>query len=287
MTDVTDAVLGRMERLEWLMSQAAAAQGASALVAEDLLLEEQIRKFGPTFLAKYNTHLFSQAYEDAAISEIFARIGTRHKTFIEIGVEDGSENTTRLLLMLGWKGVWIEGNAGFYNRITDTFANEIASGQLQAIHAMAEPDTVQSLIDSANLGPEVDLLSVDIDQHTSHVFRAIQTSARAACVEYNAHFPPAVDYEVPYVPGAAWNGTNWFGASLKRLEVIAAGKDLSLVGCDLMGINAFFVRNDLTEDRFPKPFTAGHHYQPPRYQLIRPHRGHRKLSGEEARTMPR
>jgi len=41
----------------------------------------------------------------------------------------------------------------------------------------------------------------------------------------------------------------------------------SLVGCDLTGINAFFVRDDLVKDRFPGPFTSENHYESPRYDL--------------------
>jgi len=37
------------------------------------------------------------------------------------------------------------------------------------------------------------------------------------------------------------------------------------VGCDAVGVNAFFVREDLLGERFLPPFTAAHHYQPPRY----------------------
>jgi hypothetical protein len=45
--------------------------------------------------------------------------------------------------------------------------------------------------------------------------------------------------------------------------------DYSLVGCDLGGTNAFFVRNDLLGDKFAAPFTSENHYEPPRYFLIR------------------
>lgn len=243
---------------------------------EDYLLESQLRKFGDRYIAKYPTRLFSQTYEDATVAEIFSRIGLKNNTFIEIGVEDGSENTTRLLLMLGWKGLWIEGNETHCESIKNNFRKEIADGRLQIIHALATPYSIQRLIDSAKLGEEVDFLSVDVDQHTSHLFRAIQTRARVACVEYNANFPPTIDYEVPYTEGESWDGTNWFGASLKRIEIEAAQKGMVLVGCDLMGVNSYFVREDLAGENFPTPFTAEHHYQPPRYSFVRGQRGHKR-----------
>jgi hypothetical protein len=32
-------------------------------------------------------------------------------------------------------------------------------------------------------------------------------------------------------------------------------------------VNAFFVRDDLTDGKFAEPFTAENHYHPPRYYL--------------------
>ena len=41
----------------------------------------------------------------------------------------------------------------------------------------------------------------------------------------------------------------------------------ALVGCDIAGVNAFFVRRDLCGDRFCAPYTAENHYEPMRYYL--------------------
>ena len=264
--------LRKLREVTWLKSK------LQAVYFEDCLLEMQLEKFGPKFVAKYNTHLFSQSFEDAAIAEIFSRVGTEEKSFIEIGVEDGLQNTSRLLLMLGWKGLWIEGDPLFYEQIQSHFRSEIASGQLKVVNSMVTPDNVQDIIDGAGFNKAVDFISVDIDQHTSHVFRAIKTRARVACVEYNAHFPPTIDYETPYLAGASWDGSKMFGASLKALEVIASQKDMALVGCDLMGLNAYFVDRSLTGDLFPQPFTAENHYQPARYPFVSRVRGHRAIT---------
>lgn len=257
------------------------AKEFSALAFEDYLLHRQLEKFGAKFVAKYNTHVFSQTYEDAAIAEIFSRIGAASKTFIEIGAGDGSENTTRFLLMLGWRGLWVESDEANGAAIRNGFARELASGQLHLVQDVAAPENIQSLIDRAGLGSQVDFLSIDIDLHTHCIFRAITTGVRAACVEYNAHFPPSVEYETPYEPGEFWNGANVYGASLKSLEIIGQTKGLSLVGCDLHGVNAYFVASNLTGDQFPTPFTAETHYQPARFPFVRGQRGHRRQQPHE------
>jgi hypothetical protein len=88
----------------------------------------------------------------------------------------------------------------------------------------------------------------------------------------------------PYEPDQVWDGTQDQGASLKAYDLLGRKFGYSLVGCDLMGVNAFFVRDDLVGDRFAAPFTAENHYEPPRYYLW--HRlGHpTKFFGESHKT---
>ncbi len=263
-----------LDLLEKLGDEGRHRKNLEAIYFEDQLAEAQLQRHGPLFLAKNNTHIFSQTYEDSAVAEIFDRIGTTDRTFVEVGVEHGRENVTRLLLLLGWRGVWVEADPDHCDYIRNTFPKEIESKRLQLIEAFAEPDTIQDIIDSTGIGERIDLLSVDIDQHTSHVFRAIKTRARAACIEYNAHFPPTVEFETRYDPEISWDGTNIYGASLKTLEHIARDRGMALVGCDLMGVNAYFVDSELVGDRFLEPFIAETHYQPPRFSYIRGRRGH-------------
>src|SRR5262249_41596391 len=90
---------------------------------------------------------------------------------------------------------------------------------------------------------------------------------------YNASVPPVVAVEVPYLPNGAWDGSNHFGGSLKTMEFIGRKKGMSLVGCDLQGVNAYFVAAGETGDRFREPFTAENHYEIPRYNFLA-HLGH-------------
>jgi hypothetical protein len=52
------------------------------------------------------------------------------------------------------------------------------------------------------------------------------------------------------------------------LEELGNLKGYALVGCNLLGSNAFFVKQEEVKDRFAAPFTAANHYQPPRYFLF-------------------
>jgi len=113
-----------------------------------------------------------------------------------------------------------------------------------------------------------DLLSIDVDRNTYHIWKALRGwSPRVVAIEYNATFPPDMNWVVDYDASKSWNGTSYFGASLKALEMLGTELGYHLVGCDLAGVNAFFVRKDLCGDRFCAPFSAENHFEPIRYYL--------------------
>ena len=63
--------------------------------------------------------------------------------------------------------------------------------------------------------------------------------------------------------------TSYEGASLKAMEILGKKKGYSLVACDFLGVNAFFVRDDLLEDKFCAPYTSENHFEPQRLFLYR------------------
>ena len=87
-------------------------------------------------------------------------------------------------------------------------------------------------------------------------------------------FPTVTIGRLPYDANSLWSGSNLFGGSLKTMELIGRSKAMSLVGCDIIGVNAYFVSDDCLEDKFLSPYTAEFHYQPPRYRFARGNRGH-------------
>jgi len=255
--------------IEWLCR----LTGAVARLDEDILLA-QPRYQDPRSLSKYRAQMYSQNGEDGAIAEIFARIGAKTHFFVEIGVGDGSQNNTRFLLEGGWSGIWWEASEKHCAAIRTGFAKEIEEGRLTLIKGFV---TRENVVAGLHICPEYfDLLSIDVDMNTSHIWAALEhLLPRVAVIEYNPNVPPSMSWEVEYRPDAQWRGDNLFGASLKRLEQIGDELGYRLVGCDLTGINAYFVRSDLCpEDKFLPPFTTEHHYEPPRLHFVTCGRGH-------------
>lgn len=228
----------------------------------------------PLSLARHHGQVYSQNGEDGMLAEIFRRIGLPEQPFfVEIGIENGQQNNTRLLVEQGWNGVWIDGSANAVAEARHTFAEFIQVGTLRIIHSLVNAENINALLEEAGVPDNITLLSLDIDQNTSYVWRAIRRRTQVACIEYNASLPPSIDVEVPYDPFAVWDETNWFGASLKALERIGTDKGLSLVGCDFIGANAFFVVDDQARGKFREPFTAETHYEFPKYPVFG-HSGH-------------
>ncbi|MBX2868829.1 MAG: hypothetical protein KTR18_09150 [Acidiferrobacterales bacterium] len=230
-------------------------------------------------LLRHGFKAWSQNDEDGILEEIFRRVGTESKTFIEFGVEDGLECNTLYLTLSGWKGLWMDGSPRHLKSINSTFRHMIEAGQLAAVQAMINAENINELI-STHTNGEIDLLSIDIDRNDYWVWKAISgISPRVVVVEYNATIRPPISVTVKYDASARWNGSNYFGASLSAFEKLGKEKGYSLVGCSYSGSNAFFVRDDLIADRFCAPFTAENHYEPPRYHVWLPG-GHKRGFGE-------
>jgi len=220
--------------------------------------------------------VYSQHDEDGIIEEIFRRIGTTDRFFVEFGVGDGLENCTTYCLLKGWRGVWIDGSAACYQGILKNLDFLIAEKRLRARHSFITMENIEQLFEELEVPREFDFLSIDIDRNDYWVWKGIEHyRPRVVAIEYNASLQHTVACTVPYSGSASWDGlTNYYGASLKALEYLGIEKKYALVGCNYTGVTAFFVRQDCLGDRFLEPYTSENHYESPRYFARMPN-GHR------------
>lgn len=240
---------------------------ASERYRHDLL--QQPRYLDPLRLNRFEKRIYSQNGEDGVLAEIFKRIGVADGTFVEIGAGDGEENNTRHLLQLGWHGWWIEGDKENVRWIKRRFKEQLRNESLHLIQNFVTVESVLDLFANAGIPFEFDLLSLDIDRNTYWVWGALSAyRPRVVVVEYNAAYSPEIEWVCPYAAQEVWDGTLNFGASLKAYERLASKRGYCLVGCELAGVNAFFVRSDLCKpELFLAPYTAENHHEPPRYFL--------------------
>src|SRR5271165_3769335 len=84
-------------------------------------------------LSRASAQVYSQNGEDGIIAEIFRRIGTNDRFFVEVGIGDGLQNNSRFLLETGWRGVWIDSDPHNVALARGTFAKFLAQGALSVI----------------------------------------------------------------------------------------------------------------------------------------------------------
>jgi hypothetical protein len=180
---------------------------------------------------------FSQNDEDGILLEIVRRIGLEPATFLELGVGDGTECNTIILLGLGWHGAWIGGEPLAFS------LPEHAS--ISFIKQWITRDNVAELARNA-LGRdlvEAKILSIDLHGNDAEIYRALAQnglSPEIIVAEYNCKFPPPIRFEKPYSEKHVWSGGDYFGASLQTWCDTLEG--YRLVACNETGINAFFVK---------------------------------------------
>ena len=94
-------------------------------------------------LEYYGFKVYSQNDEDGILEEIFNRVGTTNKIFIEFGVQNGLECNTHYLLFKGWRGLWIDGDEDYIKEIHEKFAPVLENGQLKFLRAFITREKYQ------------------------------------------------------------------------------------------------------------------------------------------------
>lgn len=200
-------------------------------------------------LTPYELSVFSQNGEDGVLDEILRRLGVATGTFVEFGSGTGAEGTCVYLADVGgWEGWFIEADPAQFQVLAAKYA---MSTRVITHRAAVTPTNVESLFAELRVPDSIEVLSIDIDSHEYWVWQALNRyRPRVIVVEYNGHLG-LQPLTVPLDSGRAWDGTDYFGASLGALRTLGFEKGYELVHCDLSGVNAFFVRHDLLRGRFP------------------------------------
>jgi hypothetical protein len=100
-----------------------------------------------------------------------------------------------------------------------------------------------------------------------YLLEALSFNPKVICIEYNAKFPASVIKKIVPNEKFIWDGSDYFGASLGAMNEVANLKGYSLVGTNITGANAFFVRKDLLDNKFASTEPLDKLYNPPRYYL--------------------
>ena len=108
-----------------------------------------------------------------------------------------------------------------------------------------DASNINQLLSSLGASLSLGFMSIDLDYNDWHIWRSILEDGRfravIVCVEYNSSISPEHALVVPYDSRAQWDGTHFYGSSLRALVALGKRFGYMLVACDSSGTNAFFV----------------------------------------------
>lgn len=222
------------------------------LVNQGRILAENYRNVTFSQLQDAEFQVFSQWGEDGIIQYLVQNINIEHKTFVEFGVETFIEANCRFLMVKDfWQGLVIDGSSNNIAKIQQS--NEYWRYPLTAVEAFISRDNIADIIARAPFS-DVGILSVDIDGVDYFVLEALgHLRAAIVIVEYNGLYGPLSKVSVPYDAGfqrtKAHHSNLYYGASIGAFDSLLSRRGYKLVGGNSAGNNAFFVRDDLLNDK--------------------------------------
>jgi hypothetical protein len=221
-----------------------------------------------TLLRSKEYKVLAQNGDDGLIAFIFSQIGTTNKTFIEFGIGNGSEcNMANFIQSFGWNGLLIDGNKAGVSSARKLYAEEIKKGTVKIDLQFLTTENINQVFTDNGTTGDIDLLSIDIDGNDYWVWESISVvNPRVVVVEYNASFgnrSVTVPYQSDFYRFDKHKSGWYHGVSVKALEHLANAKGYDLVGCNSDGVNAFFVRKDISKN-FLQKMTSEDAYYPAR-----------------------
>jgi hypothetical protein len=197
--------------------------------------------------------VFSQFGDDGIVQWLVHNLAFPHETFVEFGVENYRESTTRFLMMNdNWSGFVMDGSQKHVDQIIN--AEYFWRHALSAQAVFVDKDNINDLLASAKVERDVGILHIDLDGNDYWIWKEIDViTPVVAVLEYNSVFGIERAITVPYDKNffrtkAHYSNLYW-GASLRALHQLSAAKGYAFLGCNSAGNNAYFVRRDKLSDR--------------------------------------
>lgn len=224
------------------------------LLALGTLLSKQQYNIDSDNLHDYEFKIFSQWGDDGIIQYLIKHIFIANKTFIEFGVEDYYESNTRFLMMFNnWEGFVMDGSEENMKKLQrQPYYWKYA---LTSKSVFITQENINQLLEATGF-TDIGLLSIDLDGNDLYIFNALDLSRLNPSIlimEYNSVFgkyrPISVPYDPSFIRTKKHYSNLYFGASLPALNYVANKKGYTLIGSNYAGVNAYFVRNDLLNER--------------------------------------
>ena len=204
-------------------------------------------------LDKFSFSIYSQFNEDGIIQFLVNNLDIKNNEFIEIGVENFEEANTRFLLENNiWRGLVIDSSSEHIKFIKKQ--NYYWRNELNAENAFVTKENVNKIIKKYEFNQNIGLLSIDIDGNDYWIWDSISViKPDILVIEYNSllgiHKNLTLKYDQNFMRPDKGIYRCLYGASLKALTTLSRKKGYSLVAVNSNGNNAFFVRNEILNDK--------------------------------------
>jgi hypothetical protein len=203
---------------------------------------------------------FSQFEEDGQILFILTVVGGTNRVCVELGAGAADQNmTSNLIVNHGWQGFLYDGSATNVASGTSFFdARDSLLIKPRFRQLWLEAATVEKELLDDGVPNDPDFMSIDVDGNDWWLFRALKRiRPRLLVVETHDIIPLPLRLTVPYYPDfCAWNGQwgppDFRSASLGAWVEMMNSRGYRLIGSHRYGFNAYFMRDDVGVDAFPR-----------------------------------
>jgi hypothetical protein len=200
----------------------------------------------------FEVKVFSQFGEDGILAYLFSRIGVVKPNILEVGAGNFAECNSRMSVQgFNANAYLVDGRSDLVQNVDKSDLRWRSS--LFAEEIFVTPQNIVEIWKRAEsaLG-SIDALSIDIDGIDYWVLNSLDLSAVSLMIcEYNPLFGDTLEITVPDQPffnrSEAHFSNLYYGMSLRAAIGIARRNDLTFVGTNRVGNNAFFVKSSLKQ----------------------------------------
>jgi hypothetical protein len=193
--------------------------------------------------------IYSQFDEDGILEWLIQKVPISSNKFVEFGVENYIESSTRFLLKnRNWKGLIFDSSAEYIDFIHN---DEIYWRHTLTAHCtFITPDNINDLLKQFDFIGNIGILSIDAGGMDYWIWKKIDVVTPDIVIcEYNAVFgdlyPIAIPYKKGFISRNIHHSGLYWGASTKAFEHLASEKGYMLLGSNIGGNNLFFIRKEL------------------------------------------
>ena len=151
-----------------------------------------------------------------------------------------------------WQGYIIDDSKSKISKIKKSYYYWMY--QLEANSSFISKNNINEILSKSGFDFDLGIMSIDIDGNDYYIIDEIQNyRPRILICEFNAVFGHKRKISIPYqsnfIRSKIHSSNLYFGASLGSISYLVDKKGYSLIGTNNSGVNAFFVRNDLLNNK--------------------------------------